>query len=723
MSVARERPRPARLSDVLTRVLDAPAALTLAGLVLLSFVVRLALAQQVPVPYLLPDEVAYARMAEELWETGSFEIGSRPPNVLYPVLIAPAWLAGSMETTYDLVRALNAAFMSLAAVPVYFWARRLVAPILALIPALLTLLMPAAVLTSGITSENVLLPAFVLACFAIAAALERPTPMRQLLAVIAVGLAAAARLQAVVLLVVVPLAVLVKVALDTRAGRRPRDEIVRYWPFAVLLGLTALLYAGVRLAQGGSLKGGFGAYSGAVDALSQPVEVARWSLWHLGELAFAAAVIPAAALVVMVAWAWRGAVVTTPAERAFLAVAATAVPIGVVPAGTVALGFDYVVERYTFQLLPLLFIAFALWLSHARPHPPGETAIALVLPAVLMLSLPLEVLVETHQANVLTLSALRRLSDHVGGMDEVRLVVAGGLLAAGALFVLARGRAATAAMVVGIAGFLAFASQPVFDYTRMLSRELSFYGAGPEPSWIDGRIGQGAHAAYVYVDRPTTKEGEAVLMETGFWNRSVDEVVVLEGDPVDVQPRRRATLDEATGELVSGERSVTTAPYAVSHHEVVLVGERLSEVPTLASPLALYRLKAPLRIAFRTEGVYLDGWTGETASLTQYAGGPRKLEVSLSREAVTRGARAEVTLRLGPVERRGGDTVMTSVTERRTVVIPNASRNVVTLPAPAPPFRLELSVTPTYRPAEFGSADSRELGVKVGFDAIGGTRP
>jgi Dolichyl-phosphate-mannose-protein mannosyltransferase len=722
LSFARERPPSTALSGLLARALDAPVALTLAGLVLLSFVARLALAGRVPVPYLLPDEVIYARMAEELRETGSFGIEGRPPNVLYPVLLAPAWFAGSMETTYDLVRTLNAALWSLAAVPVYLWARRLVAPGYSLLAALLTLLMPAGVLTSGVMAENVLLPAFVLACWALAAALERPTPLRQLLAFAAIGLAVAARLQAVVLLAVVPLAILLKVAFDARAGRRPREELLRFRPSAVVLGFAAVAYIGVQLARGRSLTGGLGAYSGAVDALSHPGEVARWSVVHLGELVFAAAAIPAAALIMLVAWAWQSGSATTPAERAFLAVAATAVPIGIVPAGAVAVGFDWVVERYTFQLLPLLFIAFALWLGRDRPHPPAATALALAIPAILVLSLPLESLVDTHPANMLSLAALARLSDHLGGMDEMRLVVAGGLLVAGALFVLARGRASSVAVVVAVAGFLAFASNSVFDYTRTVSRELRVHAAGAEPTWIDLRIGQGAHAAYVYIDRPNEKDASTVLMQTGFWNRSLDEVVELEGNPVDVQPRHSVTVDEATGEVVSAEPSVTAAPYAVSPHEVVLVGERIAEAPTLASPLVLYRLHLPLRIAFRTEGVFPDGWTGETASLTQYAGASRKVEVSLSREAVTRGAPAEVELRLGPVERRGGEFVMASVNQRRIVGVPNASTRVVTLPVPAPPYRLELSVTPTFRPAEFGSADTRELGVQVEFKAIGSPR-
>ena len=50
-------------------------------------------------------------------------------SLLYPLLLAPAWFADSMGTTYALAKGITAAAMALAAVPVYLWGRRLVPPV------------------------------------------------------------------------------------------------------------------------------------------------------------------------------------------------------------------------------------------------------------------------------------------------------------------------------------------------------------------------------------------------------------------------------------------------------------------------------------------------------------------------------------------------------------------------------------------------------------------
>jgi asparagine N-glycosylation enzyme membrane subunit Stt3 len=63
-------------------------------------------------------------------------------SYLYPVLIAPAWLAGSMHTTYLLAKAINAVLMSLVAIPVYLWGSRTAPRSYALVAAALTLLLP-----------------------------------------------------------------------------------------------------------------------------------------------------------------------------------------------------------------------------------------------------------------------------------------------------------------------------------------------------------------------------------------------------------------------------------------------------------------------------------------------------------------------------------------------------------------------------------------------------
>src|SRR5204862_8022446 len=128
------------------------------------------------------------------------------------------------------------------------------------------LLMRSLVYKCLVMTENAFVPAFVLAAFAFALMLERPTPVRQVLAFGAILLATAVRYQGLVLLLVLPTAILLKVLLELRAEPRPRplrflrSELRRYWISAALLVGAACLYVVLELARGRGLSSGLGAY-------------------------------------------------------------------------------------------------------------------------------------------------------------------------------------------------------------------------------------------------------------------------------------------------------------------------------------------------------------------------------------------------------------------------------------------------------------------------------
>ncbi len=86
--------------------------------------------------------MVYGLLGRGLYEHGSLTIlgGSTPfYSLLTPVLVGLAARAPSgLRTGYDLVRGLQALAMSLAAVPVYLWARSLVSRRSALVAAALT---------------------------------------------------------------------------------------------------------------------------------------------------------------------------------------------------------------------------------------------------------------------------------------------------------------------------------------------------------------------------------------------------------------------------------------------------------------------------------------------------------------------------------------------------------------------------------------------------------
>jgi hypothetical protein len=56
-------------------------------------------------------------------------------------------------------------------------------------------------------------------------------------------------------------------------------------------------------------------------------------------------------------------------------------------------------------------------------------------------------------------------------------------------------------------------------------------------------------------------------------------------------------------------------------------------------------------------------------------------------------------------------TVAIGKTTKR-VPLRSDERRTVTLSAPPPPFHVDLRVTPTFTPAEFGTSDERKLGAR-----------
>ena len=103
-----------------------------------------------------------------------------------------------METAFAAAKGINTVLMTLACVPLYFWARRFLSEGWALVAAGLLLLLPAFAYTATLMTESAFLPIFIFALFAFARALETPTLAWQLVALGAALAAAAIRLQGLV---------------------------------------------------------------------------------------------------------------------------------------------------------------------------------------------------------------------------------------------------------------------------------------------------------------------------------------------------------------------------------------------------------------------------------------------------------------------------------------------------------------------------------------------
>jgi len=716
---------PTRLTRALPRGRVAEALLV-GGLLLFAAVVHLLLARRVTAPWIFTDELLYSEVAKSVADKHHFLARGYPTDLvtLYPVLIAPAYLAKSISTAYGIAKGINVVLMTLAALPVYFWARRLVSFWLALLATGLTLLIPGALYSGTLMTENAFFPAFVLAAWLLAVTLERPTLLRQALLLGAVLLAGAMRVQGLVLGLVVPTAILFKVWLDIRAdGASWRTGVRRLRPFAPTLGLLllgAVLYALKNLVAGTSILSGLGGYAVTGRTHYSLTDSGRWILYHLGELFFSVGFLPAAAFIVMLGLACRSRNPANGAERAFLATTAASLLWIVPQVALFASRFSLrVEERNMFILSPLLLLALVVWLGRGMPRPYGLTIVALILPAALFATLPLESLFNISLlSDTLGFVPLYRLSQLAsGGLNDVRIAVSGGFVAGIVLFALVPKRVGRFLVPAAVGFFLLLSSVSASNMIAGEARSLRAY-AGTSPNWVDEAIGSDAEAAYLYAGDAASNPH--LLWQTEFWNRSVDRVLPLGVTEPGSFANEPLTVDG------SGRLSPATARYKGNPTYVVAdpkVGVDGKIVATGGTGLALYRLNGPLRLASTTEGVTADGWSGPAATYTRYTspgGRPGKLLVTVSRRSWSgTDVPGAVTITVGPLVKTAAGFALGKTTAQRNWVIHSGAERVFRLAAPAPPYRAEVHVNPTFSPSAFGSADTRQLGAQVRFQPAG----
>jgi hypothetical protein len=697
------------------------APIVLAALILASIGVRLWFAWRVPTPWIMVDELIYSEMAKSFAAGGHFLIRGSPAGISavgYPFLISAGWLFGPVATAYGIAKGINAALVSLTAIPTYFWAARLVRNRwLALVAAALVLLMPALLYSGMLMTENAFLPTFVLAAWAIAVALERGTLLAQLAALAAVGLVCVFRVQGIVLLLVLPTAALLKLGLDLRADRSMRgwqpvlSELRRFWPTATTLAVAVIAYVAYKAAHGASLSSGLGAYGVVATTNYSFHDGARWALYHFAELPLAFGVVPACAFLVLLAIAvWRGA--PNPRERAFLAVTVSALVWVVIQVALFASRFSLrIEERYMFVVAPLFILALVVWLDRGLPRPLVPAVLAAAIPAVLLATLPLGSLLNVSIfSDTFGLIPFLRQSE-LHGQDFARELLLGGAVAAGLLFLVIPRRIAVVVVPLAVATFLSLTTHSVDGAIRGYALGLSSAGGtSGDHSWIDDAVGRNADVGYLYGTSTDLFAEASLLWQTEFWNRSVRQVYNL-GSPEPVGfAETTLTKNSANGRLAAAAGGAGPR-YIVAANGFDLAGAVVARHP----PFVLYRVAKPLRLGSSVHGVYGDTWMGADAAYLRYAtpgGRPGTVSVTLSRTAWG-GPDVPGHVRIQVIALRGTKAPVTTI--RRWVIHSRRTR-VFVLRTPRPPFEISVHVQPTFTPSKFGLPDTRQLGAQATFD-------
>jgi hypothetical protein len=247
------------------------------------------------------DELIWSEVARGLADAREPLLRDQPDpgySILYPLLISPVYaLFESLPDAYAGVKALNAVVMSLAAVPAYFLARRVMRDGLALLAALLSVALPSLAYTGTVMTENVFYPLFLAVVLVFVLVLELPTAGRVVLLFALLAVAFATRVQAAALF---PAVLLAPALLAVFEPRGLRSTIARFrfvYGIAAALAVAAVV---VQLVTGRSPQELLGAYSPVDEAGYELGEALRYLWWHVAEFALYVLVIPLAATIVLV---------------------------------------------------------------------------------------------------------------------------------------------------------------------------------------------------------------------------------------------------------------------------------------------------------------------------------------------------------------------------------------------------------------------------------------
>jgi hypothetical protein len=577
------------------------AGAALAALIVVSAGLRGVVALGAEIPWIAPDEMFYALAGESLWERGTLTLRGLPApytSLVTPALVGAPLAAFGHETGIAVAQVLQSLVMTAAAIPVYLWARRLVAPRWALLAALLTVLVPALAYGGTLMTEAAFYPLTLGALATCALVLERPTLLRQGAFFSLVALAAAVRMQALVL---VPTLVVAAVA---------HAQMTRSWSVAralaplgalALAGATVAAVASATVSSGSALSDLLGAYQPVLDTPPNALDVVVSIAVHASGVPLVCLVLPLVGTTVVVADVVRAR--ASDPIAAFVAIVLAYVPLLVVQVGGFAAqNVGYLSQRYLLTAAPVLFIGFAIWLDRGAPRPRavvGATAAAILAAAALV---PIDdVVPRTGAHDALWTTWLQGLTAESQAAARVALLVSAALVL-GVLLVPRRRHAAAAVVTVAVGLVLTSVAA-----TRTLLRESeaqqrAMIGAEP-PAWIH------PPAAGVTL-LATGDHPSGAVARTFFWNPAVATVVRLTGADVTVPPSPPLVEIDGEGVLRTPEGSPLPHGYVLTSAAVTLEGELVAQRldPTSQTPgWRLWRTSEAPRVTTRVIGALPNG--------------------------------------------------------------------------------------------------------------------
>jgi hypothetical protein len=677
-------------------------------------------------PWLFGDELELTQLSRSIANTGHAARRGDPYTFksLYTYLMAPAWLIDDVHKAYATIRYVGVILMTLTVFPAYGIARMIVGKWPSLFVAAGAAAIPAVAYAPMIVEEPLAYPYATLTFFLVLRALvTRGRWWITAAAVTSFG-GFLVRDELVALVATFALAACFLAWSSERTARwRARWRRSDWIGFGVLLigiGVMASAFIGHHNTE----------WLIATDHFKH--KVLTLGLRAAGALAIGLGVFP---LVAGLASLWPVAGERrTPELSAFRSLlAASVVTFGLytaTKAAYVSSSFGtYTYERNLIYLSPLLLAGTALWLERRAIHPVAVAA-AGAFALYLVLTTPYE-MGQDSSYNAPGLAILQQSNRWFALTPGGAKILLGCVLAGSVAVLLAprflrRGAAWLAVAVGGLVLVWNLTGEIGFANASNRNSSGALANIGHDPTWLDEHT-HGTPAVFLGQQVGPDQNSEWLLE---FWNRSLKEVWSVDGTAGGPGPTLTPDIRKSDGALTSAHRTIPQYEYVVTDRGVDVAGKVVAEHRHRAgggiATWRLIRADPPLRVSAAVTGIYADGWSGVHDSAytryTTHGGGAGKLAVKVSWKSWGGTNTAHVQIKMGELRIGAADNQphLRRVTIVKDWVIHAYRTKTFLLQAPGPSFRVEVHVSPKFRPSDLipGNSDARLLGAVVSYRFI-----
>jgi hypothetical protein len=676
-------------------------------------------------PWLFTDELESAQLSRAIAETGHAARRGVPHGFqsLFNYLIAPAWWFSNAHQAYAAIKYISAFTMSAVVFPTYWLGRMIMSKRWALLAAATAAAIPAMVYSSFLVEEPLAYPFAALCFFLIAKALTRRTRWWIGAAIFTALLAPAVRGQ----LAVIP-GVLFLAALFRFWG----SERMRAWRTGWSRG--DWIGAFVLIAGGATILNAYishHSYAWFVATLLYKGRMIDYGLWAAGALTIGLGVFPVIAGLTAL-FPPRG-LGTSDEERAFRCVAFAGIGLvgfyTAVKAAYISTVFSTLVEeRNLIYITPLLMIGMALVLQRGRVRLlPTVAAAGLALYVILTTPYQMDFHFYFDAPGLGILQGANQKFHWTPGYAQNVLV---GMVIV-SLLLLALPRAMRwlgprpLAIVAGTIGLAVFTWNITAQITASTSSkyfsELFSSNIAKPLDWLDQSNG----------GKPTIYLGQNItdpngIWELEFWNRSIHYMWSLDGSAIKVgSPILTPDVGGLTGTLLQsgGRPAPADAKYVVADEGINIVGSIVAKHRHLVGggprDWVLWKIAPPLRLEHAATQLYDDGWMSRSSAYSQFVTPGNKagyITVILSRPDGF-DFRSTATVKVGKLVIKDKHPALGAIAGVQRIVLQTHTYRVLYLRTPKPPFRVTVTVDPTFSPHDLDPrvGDVRQLGAQVSF--------